>query len=164
MNAFDISLLVATFLCALTAGLLFAFSVVVMPGIRALPSRDFLRAFQVVDGVIQQNEPRFLTVWAGSVVMLVTAVLLGAATLDGLDRIMLLGAATTYLLGVQFPTLFVNVPLNNRLQALDVDRLDATALQAARDAFEGRWNRWNGLRTALASVSVVALLMLIFGL
>lgn len=164
MNMFGASLLVATFLCALTAGLLFAFSVVVMPGIRALPDRDFLRAFQVVDGVIQQNEPRFLAVWAGSVVTLVTAVLLGAATLDGLDRIMLLGAGTTYLLGVQLPTILVNVPLNNRLQALDLDGLDATALQAARDAFEGRWNRWNGLRAVLASVSVGALLVLIFGL
>jgi uncharacterized membrane protein len=160
MNMFDASLLVATFLCALTAGLVFAFTVVVMPGIRALPDRDFLRAFSVMDRVIQQNEPRFLAVWVGSVVALGAAVILGISALGGVDRMLLLGAAGVYLLGVQLPTIAINVPLNNRLQALDLDDLDTAGLRTEREAFEGRWNRWNAIRTVFACVSVVALLAL----
>ena len=154
-------LIAATLLCALTAGLVFAFTVVVMPGIRALPDRDFLRAFQVMDRVIQQNDPRFLVVWVGSVVTLLAALLLSFGTLDGALRLVLIGAAAVYLLCVQLPTAVVNVPLNNRLQALDLDSLDAAALRAERDAFEGRWVYWNAVRTAFACVSTTALLILL---
>ena len=163
MSIFEIALLVATFLCALTAGLVFTFTVVVMPGIRTLPDRDFLRAFMGMDRVIQRNEPRFLVVWLGSAVALVAAVLLGVGILDGADRMMLLGAAVVHLLGVQVPTVVVNVPLNNQLQTLDLDELDAAALQAARDAFEGRWTYWNAVRTVFACISAVVLLIVIMG-
>jgi uncharacterized membrane protein len=161
ITLFDVSLLIAAFLCALTAGLLFAFAVVVMPGIRDLPDRDFLRVFTVMDRVIQQNEPRFLLVWAGSVLSLLGALLIGVGTLAGTERLMLIGAAAVYLLCVQLPTVAVNVPLNNRLQTLDLDVLDAAALRAARAAFEGRWNRWNAFRTVFAGISAGVLLVLI---
>ena len=164
MNTFNISLLVATFLCAITAGLLFAFAVVVMPGLRSLSDRDFLRAFKVMDRVIQQNEPRFLIVWAGSVLSLLMALVAGVGVLAGTGRLILIGAATLYLLCVQLPTIAVNVPLNNRLQALNLDDLDTTALRGARDAFEGRWNYWNAVRTVFACISVFALLLLLLSL
>ena len=51
----QIALALATFLCSLVAGFLFAFAVVVMPGIRNLGDREFLRAFQEIDGVIQRG-------------------------------------------------------------------------------------------------------------
>ena len=47
MGIFQIVLILATFLCSLAAGLLFAFAIVVMPGIRSLNDREFIRAFQV---------------------------------------------------------------------------------------------------------------------
>ena len=65
MGIFQIALIVATLLCSLVAGFVFAFAVVVMPGIKGLPDREFIRAFQVMDGVIQNNQPMF--VFAGSV-------------------------------------------------------------------------------------------------
>lgn len=160
MTIFDAALLVAAFLCTLTAGLLFAFAVVVMPGIRDLPDRDFLRAFTVMDRVIQQNEPRFVLVWVGSVLSLIVALLTGGGALAGIERLLLIGAVTVYLLCVQLPTIVVNIPLNNRLQALDLEGLDAAALRATRDAFEERWNRWNAFRTVFAGLSAFALLLL----
>jgi uncharacterized membrane protein len=163
MDVFDAVLLVAALLCALTAGLVFAFTVVVMPGIRTLPDRDFLRAFTVMDRVIQENEPRFFLVWVGSVVALVAAVILGIGALSGVDRLLLVGAAAVYLLGVQGPTVLVNVPLNNRLQALDLDDLDAAALRSEREAFERRWTSWNAVRTVFACISTGGLLVLIAG-
>lgn len=164
MPIHNLLLVAATLLCALTAGLVFTFTVVVMPGIRTLPDRDFLLAFKVMDRVIQQNDPRFLVVWGGSVVTLLAAVLLGFGTLADTNRLMLIGAASVYLLCVQLPTLVVNVPLNNRLQALDLDNLEEAALRAARDAFEERWIYWNTFRTVFACVSTVALLVLLLSL
>jgi len=163
MELFDAVLLAAAFLCALTAGLVFAFTVVVMPGIRALPDRDFLQAFAAMDRVIQQNEPRFLAVWIGSGVALGTAVVLGISALGGVDRMLLIGAGAVYLLGVQLPTVAVNVPLNNRLQALGLDGLDAAALRSEREAFEGRWIYWNAVRTVFACITTGALLILSTG-
>src|SRR5918998_418790 len=83
MGLFQIVLFLATLLCSLVAGFLFAFAVVVMPGIRNLGNRDFLRAFQVIDGIIQKNQPIFTLVWVGSVVALVIAAVLGFGQLDG---------------------------------------------------------------------------------
>ena len=163
MQAFPVALIVATLLCGLVAGFLFAFAVVVMPGIRRLSDGAFIRAFQVIDGVIQDNQPIFLLVWAGSVIALLAALALGLGELAGSGRMLLIGAAVLYLLGVQAPTMVVNVPLNNRLQALDVDTLNVADLRAAREAFEARWNRANVARTWMAGFVVVLLLLLLLG-
>src|SRR5687768_15391215 len=103
-------LILATFLCSLVAGFLFAFAVVVMPGIRSLDDGGFLRAFQVVDRVIQKNQPVFVFVWVGSVLALVTAAVLGVWQLGGADRVLAIAAAIVYILGVQVPTVAVNIP------------------------------------------------------
>lgn len=156
---FEALLLTATLLCALVAGLLLAFAVVAMPGLRVLDDREFIRAFRAMDRVIQDNDPVFMVVWAGSVVTLVAAALLGLTAAGGAQRPLLLAAAVLYLGGVQAPTAAINVPLNNRLQALAVDGLSAENSAAARAAFERRWNTANRVRTALAIVVVLLLLL-----
>ena len=57
MEVFQIALILATFLCSLVAGLLFVFAVVVMPGIGSLNDREFIRAFQVMEG--ESSRSRF---------------------------------------------------------------------------------------------------------
>ena len=161
MGFFEVALLSATFLCALVAGFLFAFAVVIMPGIRRLEDRQFIRAFQVMDGVIQRNQPLFMAVWLGSVVALVAAVF-GVGQLDTFGRTLLIAATAAYLLGVQLPTIVFNVPLNNGLQALDAGASDGKGLAAAREAFEARWNRWNRMRTVVACLVTLLLLVLLF--
>ena len=164
MGIFQITLILATFLCSLVAGFLFAFAVVAMPGIKSLNDREFIRAFQVMDGVIQNNQPIFVLVWVGSVVALVTSTVLGIGQLDGGGRLLIIFAALAYLLGVQLPTFTINVPLNNKLQTLEVDELDETTQKAARKDFEPRWNLWNSIRTAFASVASALLITLLFRL
>jgi uncharacterized membrane protein len=151
----------ATLLVSLVAGFLFAFAVVVMPGIRELDDGDFVRAFQRIDGVIQAGDPLFGLVFVGSVVSLLAAVALGVPAEAGLERVLLLAAGGIYVAGVLIPTGTVNVPLNNRLQRLDVDALDLAQLRAAREMFEPRWNRWNRIRTALACVSAALMTSLL---
>lgn len=162
MDIFKIILLFPTLLCSLVAGFLFAFAIVVMPGIKALPDREFIRAFQVMDGVIQRKQPLFMAVWVGSVITLTVSTILGCWQLDYISRIILLLAGFIYIIGVQLPTITINVPLNNRLQAIDASSKDTVLLQEARQDFESRWNFWNALRTVLASlVSVVLMILLL---
>ena len=81
-------------------GFLFAFAVVTMPGLAQLNDREFLRAFQAMDAVIQNNQPVFVSVWIGSVVSLMIALVLGMWQLQGTECLLLLLAALAYLLGV----------------------------------------------------------------
>jgi len=163
-STFQIVLILATLLCSLVAGFLFAFATVVMPGIKTLSDRDFIRAFQVIDGVIQNNQPLMVTVWMGSVVASVAAAGLGFGQLHGTQRLLLISALLVYILGVQISTFTINVPLNNRLQALNVDAMDDVALKAARMNFEPGWNRWNLVRTPFAGLASVLFMILLFRL
>ena len=160
----QIALVLAAFLCSLVAGFLFAFAVVIMPGIRNLGDREFLRAFQEMDGVIQRGHPLFGLVWVGSVLALVAARGLGVGQVTGLDRILLVLAGGVYLLGVQLPTLVINIPLNNELQALDIDGAEELRCRSARERFEPRWNQWNTIRTALAVTASAMLVVLLIRL
>jgi uncharacterized membrane protein len=164
MGIFQLTLIVATFLCSLVAGFVFAFAVVVMPGIGNLGDGEFLRAFQTMDRVIQNNQPVFMLVWMGSVIALLAAAALGFGQLDGTGRLLIIAAALVYLLGVQLPTVTINVPLNNTVQTLDIETMDESALATARQDFEQRWNYWNSTRTILASLVSVLLIILLLRL
>jgi uncharacterized membrane protein len=161
MTFFHAVLVLAAFLCSLVAGFLFAFAAVLMPGIRSLDDGGFIRAFQVIDGVIQKNQPLFVFVWVGSGLSLVTAAAMGVWKLGGTDRLLVIMAALVYVLGVQVPTLIVNIPLNNTLQTLDSSTMADAARKRARDDFEPRWNRWNVFRTVFASVVSILLALLL---
>ena len=155
-------MILATLLCALVAGLVFAFAVVVMPGIKDLKDGEFIHAFQVMDRVIQNNQPIFMLVWMGSIVVLIISAVFGFGQLDGTGRLLIISATLVYLLGVQLPTIAINVPLNNKLQTLDVDAMNETMQQMARKEFEPRWNRWNSIRTVIGSLVSALLIILLF--
>lgn len=160
MDLLKIALVGSALLCSLVAGIVLAFACVVMPGIGKLNDRAYLRSFKAMDRVIQDNQPVFMLVWAGSVVVLLLTTTLGLWRLEGADRILILAAAAIYLGGVQLPTATVNIPLNNQLQAQDLETLSDASLRDARAAFEGRWVRWNLIRTVFAVLASVLLIAL----
>jgi len=124
----------------------------------------FLKSFKAMDRVIQNNQPIFMLVWLGSAVVLLVSTVLGIWQLEGLDRILLVAACAIYLLGVHLPTITINIPLNNRLQSQDLDTLTTPALLEIMAWFESRWLRWNAIRTVLAIVTTVLLLVLLIRL
>ncbi|MEM7772080.1 MAG: DUF1772 domain-containing protein [Cyanobacteria bacterium P01_E01_bin.6] len=164
MDLLPIALTLATLLCSLVAGFVLAFAIVVMPGIRSLNDHDFLQAFKVIDRVIQKNQPIFVLIWLGSILVLVTVALMGIFQLDGINRLLIGIAAAIYLLGVQLPTFTINVPLNNQLQMQKLDAMTELALREARLNFEPRWIRWNAFRTVFATLTSVLLIILVFEL
>jgi uncharacterized membrane protein len=94
----------------------------------------------------------------------VTAVVLGIGQLDGAGRLLINVAALAYLLGVQLPTVTINISLNNKLQTLNVNAVNETTQQVARKDFEPRWNLWNSIRAAFASLASALLVILLFRL
>ncbi len=52
----------------------------------------------------------------------------------------------------------------NQLQALDLETMDDGALAQARSAFEPRWNRWNRIRTVVATLTSALLMVLVLRL
>ena len=164
MTSLHLVLLLSIVLCSLVAGLLFGFAVVVMPGITKLQDREFLLSFKHMDGIIQNNQPLFILVWAGSIITLFSKLILGTLNLDGTELYLLWIASVLYLFGVQLPTFQFNIPLNNLLQSMDLQVLGESELSSLRDDFEKPWNRWNRLRTINSILSVSILLILLIQL
>lgn len=162
MIIFDVALVLSALFCSLVAGLLFAYAIVVMPGIKSLDDKNFIKAFQVTDRIIQDNHPLFLLVWLGSVVSIVVCTVDGFGKLHDVDFFMMLLAAVAYIIGVQVSTIVVHLPLNNKLQKVDVDHSSEAELKVARLEFEQRWNRSNEIRTVIAcSVSLLLIVLLL---
>jgi len=159
-----IGLALSILLCALVTGLVWTFAIVVMPGIRSLNDHDFLQAFKVMDRVIQNSQPIFVLVWLGSILAIVATAVLGILQLEGLDRLLIIGAAALFILGVQLPTFACNVPLNNQLQAQNLEAMSEAELAQARKNFEPAWVRWNTFRTILGTIATALLIVLVLRL
>jgi uncharacterized membrane protein len=161
LDPLQVSIVISILLSSLVAGLLFGFAVVVMPGLAKLADKDFLFAFKHIDGIIQNNQPLFILVWAGSIFSAITTLVLGVMYLTGGQQYLVSSASGLYLLGVQLPTFRFNIPLNNTLQNLDIEALNESEAAGARAGFEAPWNRWNRFRTVSSIFSVSLLLLLL---
>lgn len=164
MELIQLAVLISALLCSLVAGFVLCFAIIVMPGIKSLGVRDFFKSFKAMDRIIQNNQPLFMVVWLGSALTLVTSTLLGIWRLEGADLGLLIFASAMYLLGVHLPTMTINIPLNNRLQSLDLDAAMEFELQELAEAFQSRWLRWNTIRTVVATLTVLMLLVLLLRL
>ena len=162
MTIFIGFLIVSTLLCALVTGFIFTYAVVVMPGFAKLDDRDFIRAFQVTDGVIQNNQPLFMLAWVGSIVSVVATMILGFIELHGIERWTVFAIGFVYLMGVQGITIRVHLPLNNHLQRLEIDEMDPESLSKERNKFETRWNYFNNIRTLIAFAVSFSLMLFIY--
>ena len=126
-------------LCSLVSGLLFGFAIIVMPGIAKLNDKEYLLAFKHIDGIIQNNQPLFIIVWAGSIISVIITLIMGIMALSGTEIYLLIFASIMYLFGVQLPTFRFNIPLNNSLQNLEIEALDESQASLSRTDFEIPW-------------------------
>ncbi|MDZ5446830.1 anthrone oxygenase family protein [Micromonospora sp. 4G57] len=132
----------ATLTTGLMAGLFFAYSCSVMPGLAATDDRTFVGTMQWINRRILNGW--FLAAFLGAVLLLALAV---ALHLTAGGRVLAwTGAALVLYLVTLVITMRCSVPLNDRLDAAGpVDRI--TDLTAVRERFEATWVRWNLART-----------------
>ncbi len=145
-------LLISTLLCALVTGFVFTYAVIVMPGLAKLADKEFIRAFQVTDAVIQNNQPIFMIVWIGSMISVIGVMITAFMSPYSVETALVILTGFVYLLGVQGLTVFVHLPLNKQIQGVNVVDMDAGPLREQRMLFEARWTRFNRIRTLIALV------------
>ena len=160
MNFLEVSLILSILSCSLVTGFIFTYSVVVMPGFSKLNDKDFIRAFQVTDNIIQNNQPLFMLIWIGSILSVISTIVFSIFNINADYSIFIIVTGFFYLIGVQGLTISIHIPLNNNIQKIDVDKEDELKLNEVRKEFEIKWNYYNRIRTAVA-FTVTTLLMLI---
>ena len=161
MDILDISLIFSILTCALVTGFIFTYAIVVMPGFSKLNDKEFLKAFQVTDAIIQNNQPLFMLTWVGSIISIISTIVISIVILGISDGWYIVLVGIVYLLGVQVVTFSIHIPLNNHLQQFDFDKLDDQKLNKERLKFEKKWNYFNNFRTVIAFFVTLALIIIL---
>jgi uncharacterized membrane protein len=143
------TLIAATVAMGMLAGLFYAFTVSVMPGLGRTDGRTFADAMQQINVAIL-NPWFFLSFFGAPVLTIVAAALHVRA---GGRTVLPWIAAAFVLYGVAFViTIGVNIPLNDALAvAGPPDRI--ADLAQVRDRFEASWVRWNIARTVASTAA-----------
>jgi len=150
-NAATVCLLLATVATGLQAGLYYAFSCSVMPGLARGDDRTFVTAMHHINAAI--INPWFMATFFGAPLLSALAALLHVVTGQPAAWVMVgfgLAAATFV------STIAVNVPLNNALDAAGPPDQVADP-GSVRAKFEARWVRWNLVRAVTSTGSLLAL-------
>jgi uncharacterized membrane protein len=140
----------------IVGGVFYAFSSFVMPALARIPAEQGIDAMKSINVVVINRS--FMAVFMGTAIL--SVVLAGYSLIrpgSPGSAHALIGAAL-YLVGSIGVTMIFNVPMNNRLEAVD-------ALRAANywPDYIDTWTRWNHVRAAastLASVLFIAALTL----
>ena len=160
MEILNISLFFSTLLCSLVTGFILTYAIVVMPGLSKLDDKEFIKAFQVTDGIIQNNQPIFILIWVGSIISVVSTIIISIFTLGLLEGWKIIFVSLVYLIGVQAITIIIHLPLNRRIQKIDIYSTNLQSLNEERKNFETKWNYFNNIRTVVAFL--VTLFFLLF--
>lgn len=138
------------------AGLFSAFSSFVMKALSSLPDPNGIAAMQAINRFIIM--PGFLVVFLGTGVLCAVSVLLGWS---GSGAGTLIAAAAVYIIGCIISTVVFNVPLNNRLEAVDSHSEEGRKLWSV---YVLQWTRWNHVRSIATLISTFLLALTLYDL
>jgi len=135
----------------LIGGLLFGWMVSVIPGLQGVGDSTYISTMQSIN--VRIVNPAFIIPFILTPVLLASAGILEFRA-GNERRAWLLGAsAVTYLLGVLAVTIGGNIPLNDALDAFDLDAASVTQAAEQRSRYEGPWNRWHTARTLASGLA-----------
>ncbi len=141
-------LLIAALGAGLTSGVLFAFSSFIIAGLARIPPQSGMTAMQSINVTV--INPVFMTVFLGTGVMAVAAIVMGLRSGGGGGQAFMIAAAVVYLVGVLGVTFGGNIPLNNMLAAADPGTAEGLGQWRT---YLSSWTMWNHLRTVSALLS-----------
>lgn len=153
MNIHNLILWATATLTALIAGLFYAWSCSVVPGIGRLSDTHYLTSFQMMNRAILN--PVFFMSFMGTVILLPVCTYMQYSQPVSLRFWLLLTATILYVVGVFGVTMFGNVPLNNALDAFNIPAASPAELAAMRLRLEGPWNSLNTIRTLANILSLM---------
>lgn len=152
-----IILIITTVFSGLMAGLFYAWSISVTPGIAKINDGSYLLAFQSMNRAI--INPLFAVVFFGMVVLLPVLSYLSFQTSMSNQFWYILAATILYFVGIMGVTIGGNVPLNNALEALQIESMTPEQMDEFRKGFESKWNRLNTIRTISSAITFLLLVM-----
>ena len=161
MDILDISLFFSILLSALVTGFILTYAIIIMPGLSNLDDKEFIKAFQVTDGIIQNNQPIFILIWIGSIVSVLSTIITSILSLGILDAWLIIFVSVVYLLLVQGITILIHLPLNKSIQNIDINSSNSETLSKMRKSFETKWNYFNNVRTVVAFFVVLIFLSIL---
>jgi len=161
MDFLDISLIFSILSCSLVTGFIFTYAIVVLPGFSKLDDKEYIRAFQVTDEVIQNNQPLFMLTWIGSILSVLGAILASILSPDLGETWFIVLIGVVYLVGVQGITITIHLPINNHIKDLNLDELDNQTLIKERLKLETKWNYFNNIRTGAGLFVIMSLLLVL---
>ena len=161
MDILDISLFFSILLSALVTGFILIYALVIMPGLSKLDDKEFIKAFQVTDGIIQNNQPIFILIWIGSIVSVLSTIITSILSLGILDAWLIIFVSVVYLLLVQGITILIHLPLNKSIQNIDINSSNSETLSKMRKSFETKWNYFNNVRKVVAFFVVLIFLLIL---
>ena len=142
---------------ALIAGLMYAYSCSVNPGLGRLPDSEYIRAMQSINRAILN--PLFFISFIGTLLLLPLSTWLHyRAGLSNAFMLMLI-ATLVYVIGVFGVTMFGNVPLNDAMDKFNVSSANVDSIAKQRIDFEIPWNRLHTIRTLASMVSLVLVII-----
>ncbi len=149
-----VGLIVGALVCsAVSGGVAYGFGTSVVPG---LALTDPTTAVTAMGGIITEagSNPAFVGLLAVSAVLALAVGVLAARRLrQPGGGTLLAGAASALIAGIV--TLVFNVPLNARLNALDLESLTPADAQHEWQAYIDPWLTWNAVRCVAALAGAV---------
>lgn len=151
------TLVLATLLTGLSAGLCFTWTNAVTTGLARLDDVGYLSAFQQMNRTILN--PTFFLVFFGPVLAIAGSALLHKSSSTPILW-MLIAAAAIYFLGVALVTVFGNVPINEILDQSDLNQIAEIDAKSLRSRFENDWVRLHLIRTYSSGISFLLLILI----
>lgn len=146
----------AAFGSAVVGGVFFAFSTFVMRGLDRSDARVALTAMRGINAQAQADAP-FMMLFLGSALLAVAAGVAAAVRHQPGSGWVLAGAVLALLPFVV--TVGFNVPLNDRLAALDPATVSPAEFGRLWQDYFRSWTRWNHVRTLAALLGSVVMLV-----
>jgi len=153
----NVNLVITATTTALIAGLFYAWTCSVIPGLARLSNFEYIRAMQSLNLSIQN--PLFFASFLGTALLLPVCSYLHFGQPISTRFWLLLISTAIYLIGVLGVTIFGNVPLNDSLAAFQLDSASVNEIAEARSRFENRWNSLNTIRTVASSFSIILIIL-----
>lgn len=147
-----ILLFASCLLVGLSAGFFYAWSVSVIPGTRKILDTSYLETMQKINRAILN--PGFFIIFFISLLALVVTTIFHFQ--PRITFQLLLMSTIIYGMGTIGITMLGNVPLNNQLDVLNLEKMSSVQLHEFRMHYELKWNRLHTIRT-IAAVLAFAL-------
>ena len=153
----SIIIISATLSVSLAAGLFYAYSCSVNPGLGRLSDVDYLKAMQSINRAILN--PVFFLTFLGTVVLLPLAAWTSYQPQPSARFWYFLAAAALYIIGTFGVTIAGNVPLNDALDKFNLSAASPDQIAQHRQAFEAKWNALHAVRTIANVISALSAIL-----